>query len=179
MLSEEQVNFILEILKLTSIEVDENISISWRTDGEYAPVTFFADASDLFSWATADCEDILPVDLADLKQAIKDVKEIDKYSYDGQSLWVCRKRQMRPMDCAYPLNKKLWPLFDAAGPHRNDRWNTGPRPEPCKLDGCLTGQRARAKWGGYCSEFHQQYALSKITPISETTFDKFRKFFKL
>lgn len=107
----------------------------WRTDGEFAPITFFANCNDLFYWATADLEVINPDNFPEIERAMKDVgarpaSTVDctcctcqflrkrSESLDGLSLFCARSRKMRPQKCAYPEDKKLWPLFDACGPER-------------------------------------------------------------
>jgi len=110
-------------------------SIWWRTDGEYAPVTFFVNCNDLFHWATADAEKLTPENLPELRQAVADVraargvptghfprldrdatneernKEAADWScwYDaggmGADLFCARVRKMRPQRPCY----ERWP----------------------------------------------------------------------
>jgi len=51
-------DFICIVLDLYA-RADLHDELWWRTDGQYAPVTFFAMCSDFFDWATADCEPII------------------------------------------------------------------------------------------------------------------------
>lgn len=111
--------FALEIMSLFA-KYDLHDLLFWRTDGEYAPITFFVNCNDLFYWATADLEPISPDNFPELERAMKDVgaTQVNSESLDGLSLFCARVRKMRPQKCAYPKDKKLWPLFDACGPER-------------------------------------------------------------
>ena len=136
--------FILDVL--TTFAPDDCSSIWWRTDGEYAPITFFVNCNDVFAWACADAEDITPESLPILKQSIEDVRsvlDIDRFDRDREwrianidrchwmsfsiELFCSRMRKMRPQGACYPMFKELWPLFDACGSEREiDEGN------PCK-----------------------------------------------
>ena len=114
----EQAHFTHEVLALLA-ETDCLLSIWWRCDGEFAPVTFFVNANDVFEWACADCEILTPDDLPALRQAISEVRAIDEAKKDeGFTLWVARKRGMRPQRPAYPKDERIRALFDACGPER-------------------------------------------------------------
>jgi hypothetical protein len=102
-------------------ECDCQSLLWWRTDAEYAPVTFFIQCSDEFDLATADCERVTPENLQVLKDAIKDcqVAEKDKWAVYGPLLFCARVRKMRPMKMSYPKDEPaVGELFDAAGPER-------------------------------------------------------------
>ena len=93
----------------------------WRTDGEYAPVSFFAICNDQFWWASADLEPITPENVHLLEQAVADCRAVDPVTgvCDATALFYCRARGMRPQGAFYGnLNKELWHLFDEAGPPR-------------------------------------------------------------
>lgn len=111
--------FVMEVLK-TIAEEDLYGELLWQTRGEYAPITFFIDCSDIFWWGTADFERLTPQDLDNFKQAIRDVREVTggDNSY-GPDLYCARRRGERPQGAAYPKDKRLWPLFDACGPKKN------------------------------------------------------------
>ncbi len=118
--------FILKVLDLFS-RYDSQDSVSWRTDGEFAPVTFFVNCSDLFWWATADAEDITPENFGVLEQAFIDCQAADKVvgTVYAPSLFAARVRKLRPQRAAYPKDEPfMWPLFDACGPER-DRKDEG------------------------------------------------------
>jgi len=139
------------------ITPDENVW--WNIDHKSGDLIFEANANDCFAWACADGEVIRPEDLDALEKACADVVAIDEFSSWGTLLWVCRKRQCRLMDCSYPVNKALWPLFDAAGPDRSsEQHNVGPRPSPCRLASCMSGRRGEPRLDGYCCELHQRMA---------------------
>lgn len=117
----EKIDFTYEVLSLLA-ETDCLMSIWWRCDGEFAPVTFFVNANDLFEWACADCETLTPDDLPALRQAIKDVSAINEMEKDlGFSLWVARKRGMRLQIPAYPKDERIRALFDACRPTRTTK----------------------------------------------------------
>lgn len=119
---------VLDLLasKHESFYLDE--SIWWRTDTQYAPVTFFANCNDEFYWACADAEEITSVaDVVGIRQAIMDVRLATggKIHHDsvGVELWVARKRGMRPQQPSYRecYPQETWPLFDACGPERDPK----------------------------------------------------------
>jgi hypothetical protein len=94
----------------------------WRTDGEYAPVTFFVMCSDLFWWATCDSIRLTPENIGALEQATRDCLEADRVvgGVDAPLLFCCRVRGMRPQGAYYGrIEKSLWHLFDACGPRRD------------------------------------------------------------
>ncbi len=113
-------DFILRVLRV--VGTNNHDDIWWRTDGEYAPVTFWVKCSDLFWWGVADLEDLTPENIGVLEQSYRDVQAAapDDHAADiyGASLFCCRVRKLRPQGCCYPPNKLLWPLFHACGPER-------------------------------------------------------------
>jgi hypothetical protein len=85
----------------------------FRTDGEYAPITFFANCGDLFYWATSDLEKITPENVEILEQSFADA------SFHGDTLFCARVRKMRPQGACYKhWSADLQRLFDACGPAR-------------------------------------------------------------
>ena len=111
--------------------VPPNELLWWRTDGEYAPVTFFINCNDMFYWATADCEKLTPKNIGELERAIADCRTVDD-GHKGRvaimsapELFVARLRKMRPQR---PWMRKapvyMRALFDACGPKR-DRKDEG------------------------------------------------------
>lgn len=138
-----QLFFIESVLDLFA-KNEEHSALWWRTDGEYAPVTFMVNCNDEFYWGTADAEPITSDNLAVLEQSYKDVtatgfKFAEVY---GAMLFCARVRKERPQHAAYPRfdkraqtenNISAWralvDLFDAAGPPREV--NSGnPYPHP-------------------------------------------------
>lgn len=109
--------FVLRVLDVVG-SADMHDSLYWRTDGEFAPVAFFVNCSDLFAWACADAEPVTPDTLAELEQAFADVQAVDGSAIWGPSLYAARRRKLRPMRKAYPPNEALRALFDACGPER-------------------------------------------------------------
>lgn len=90
--------------------------LSWRVDmreGRNRAVTLLANCSDLFAWATADCEEITRDDIPLLERTLTDLLAVDA-EYLLPELFAARKRRMRPQKPCY----KDWPpevaaLFDA------------------------------------------------------------------
>jgi hypothetical protein len=113
-----KIDYAHEVLDLFAF--DNTGDIWWRTDGEYAPVTFFVLCSDLFWWGTSDLERITPDNLPALKQAFVDAGEAaDDGAGMAAYLFCARQRGMRPQGAQYKhIDKELWPLFDACGPAR-------------------------------------------------------------
>lgn len=116
--------FILRVLKAFEdgfCEGADKGNLWWRTDGEYAPITFLVNCNDAFWWATADAERITPDNIGVLEQALADCKAADATigNLHASLLFVCRVRQMRPQGAYYKhIEDQFRPLFDAAGPPR-------------------------------------------------------------
>jgi hypothetical protein len=70
-------------------------------------VRLFAQCSDLFYWATADLEEIVPEDLPLLRSTLDDLKLVGATYYLNE-LFSCRKRKLRP--------QKPWYKHFEAGP---------------------------------------------------------------
>lgn len=112
---------ILRVLHAVA-EADHTDMIWWRTDDEYAPVTFLVNCNDCFYWATADCEEITPDKLQLFEQTLKDAKAAcDGFGtiYAGE-LFAARCRKLRPQNASYALYPpEMWGLFDESGPPRD------------------------------------------------------------
>lgn len=115
-------------------------SLWWRTDGEYAPVTFFANCNDLFVWGSADSEPITPETIDVLEQSLRDLQAVAEAKANPRDelnaivytpdLYVARVRGMRPQGACYKyFPKGTWPLFDACGPEREVDFHN-PEPHP-------------------------------------------------
>lgn len=104
---------------MDAVAFDNCEMIWWRTDTEYAPITFFVNCNDLFWWATSDAETVTPENIHLLEESIKDVEAVDDISELAGDLFCCRSRKMRPQGAAYSKDKRFWPLFDACGPDRD------------------------------------------------------------
>lgn len=107
----------LEILKVFA-DFDDCDAVWWRTDNDYAPVTFLVNCNDTFFWGASDCEAIESnQDIADLRQAYQDCENHN--DYNGTLLWICRKRKMRPQNAMYSyIDGKAWHLFNECGEKR-------------------------------------------------------------
>lgn len=114
--------FVQRVLQVAA-KNDDCDSFWWRTDGEYAPVTFLVNCNDLFVWACADCERITPENVERYAKAYEDCAAIEPSSrFWGPLLFCARERKMRPQGAYYKsLPVELWPLFDAAGPERDPK----------------------------------------------------------
>jgi hypothetical protein len=81
-------------------------------------VRFWVICNDMFAWGCADAEDITDEDLPALEQAFTDAKEVGEVA-EFPTLYAARRRGMRPQGAMYKcLPEVAWPLYDAAGPHR-------------------------------------------------------------
>ena len=98
-------------------DLDMTGDVSWRCDGEYAPITFWVNCNDLFFWGSSDCETLTIENLPILEQAFADCKAVD-LEWAADMLFCARVRKERPQGAAYPKDPKTWPLFDACGPER-------------------------------------------------------------
>lgn len=120
-----------QLLRL--FDLDHNDDLMWRTTdpaghSDRGQLAFSVQCSDTYWWATADCERIdLPADLVSLRQARDDAKNHLFWA----TLWVSRKRRLRPMRAWLDENGDyedngitLRPLLEAAGPER-DRKSEG------------------------------------------------------
>lgn len=97
---------------------DAHEDLFWSCTGEYAPITFFINCSDVFWWTTEGIteevnEDTLPL----LKQSYKDGGGI----YGGD-LYVARRRMLRPQRPYLDRieDEKIKAHFLAAGPEREE-----------------------------------------------------------
>jgi hypothetical protein len=146
----EQLDFISKVLSIRdgfqNPYADLWDAIYWRTDEEFAPVTFWVNCNDLFWWATADNEEITPENFHLLKEAVNDVasalgaadpsydkklsieewkvafdlwRKVGSYAAD---LFCARSRKMRPQHPCYKIYPQiLHPLFDVCGPKRDPK----------------------------------------------------------
>lgn len=112
-------------------EADVRDGLHWYTDPHGSGMRFAVPCNDLFDWATADVEPVLPEDTEDLQRALDDMESlgIDPLEIDTEGLalmlWCCRHRGQRPQ---WPyVNKEaeaVIDLFRQAGPPRDD-WPEG------------------------------------------------------
>ena len=111
------------LLALGKIDCSPNLH---RCPGGDA-VAVMINCNDLFSWACADGEPVVPADVPILNEVaqelLSDIKErlYDIYTY-AESLFCCKKRKMRPQNCVlvkYPDH--IRPLFEKCGPVRTDK----------------------------------------------------------
>lgn len=72
----QQYSFVLAVLKLFSLDgIDAYQSLFWRMRSSEKGPEFLVLMNDIFWWATADVEPILPGDLPAMEQAINDILE--------------------------------------------------------------------------------------------------------
>ena len=110
---------ILEILSFTA-KYELNGFLSWETSGEYAPVTFWVNTSDVLFWGASDGEELNAETLPVFKTCVEDCMAIDDVlgGVEATMLFACRINKCRPQGASYPENRDLWSLFDACGPER-------------------------------------------------------------
>ncbi len=111
-------DFVKRVLDATAF--DHCDDIWWRTDTEYAPITFFVNCNDLFFWGSADCEELTPDNIELFEQSYRDADEAMKHGNVYASLLFCaRVRAERPQGAYYKyLHEDIYHLFDACGPER-------------------------------------------------------------
>lgn len=129
-MSHHEGSFLLEVLDVFAFDHTEDLF--WRTDGEYAPVTFFARVDDVFAWGTADLERVDDNDVAALRQARADavVADAERGEDWWVELWAARKRRWRPQAAVLrAVGDDLRPLFEACGPERSESLRCGPHEE--------------------------------------------------
>lgn len=109
----------LKILQITA-ENDSCDSVWWRTDGEYAPVTFIVNCNDVFYWGCSDAETITEENITDFEQSFEDAKSASKVGEIYAPILFCaRVRKMRPQGAMYKtIPIELWDLFNQCGPER-------------------------------------------------------------
>jgi len=107
-----------EVLALFEEAEGFDNGLSWRVDmspGAGREMRLYAECSDLFSWATADFEEITVADVPPLRQALEDLKALRSHD-EGQlgHLFAARKRRMRPQrPCYRDFTAGLAALYDA------------------------------------------------------------------
>jgi len=113
-----ELDFVLRVLDLTA-RTDTREDLHWSTTGEFAPLTFWINCSDLFDWGTADGVPVNPDNVGMLQDALTEVaaRTGGDYAY-GPQLFACRVRQRRPQNASYPPDARLHELFDACGAAR-------------------------------------------------------------
>lgn len=120
--------FVMRVLRVLA-KYDQHDAVWWRTDREYAPVTFIVGCNDFFYWGSADGERLTADNVDVFEQAFSDCKALGHACF-GPLLFCARVRRMRPQGCCYPKERELWPLFDACGPKREvDLGNPDRHPE--------------------------------------------------
>jgi hypothetical protein len=114
--------FVYDVLALFE-KYDSCESVEWRcSEGD---VKFYIRCNDVFFWGTSDAEELTADHLPLLKQTVEDVRVLGVCKYDVKAFWtalelfISRVRCERPQGAAYPKERELWPLFDAAGPERS------------------------------------------------------------
>lgn len=101
----------VKVLRLWE-QADLYEDIHWHVDPD-GSVRLYANCSDLFYWATADSEEIVPDDLPLLERTLADLKAVDA-AYNLPELFVARKRKLRPQKPCYKhFDVPVAALFDA------------------------------------------------------------------
>lgn len=108
-------DWIPDLLRLFAGEDTDDL---WWCD-DNGVLSFFVMCSDTFHWATADAERVTEPDLPALRQAKADTARMG-CDWIWPTLWVARKRGLRPMRAFYKgVDGPLRALLDAAGPERD------------------------------------------------------------
>lgn len=101
----------VQVLRLWE-QADLYEDIHWHVDPD-GSVRLYANCSDLFYWATADAEEIVPGDLPLLIGTLNDLKTVDA-TYLLPELFSARKRKLRPQKPCYEhFSEAVAALFDA------------------------------------------------------------------
>jgi len=122
-----ELEFAYRLLELFEFEGTEGL---WWRYGEgpddhtsESGLRFYAQCSDTFDWATADCEEITPERLPALEQAKTDLRNVDGGWRNDMwlgELYSARVRNRRPMRAFLKgLQPQVRALFEAAGPERD------------------------------------------------------------
>lgn len=114
--------FTLRVLRIfDSFDGPSSDSLWWRTDGKFAPVTFFVKCSDEFHYACADLEPLTLENIEVMEQAVTDCAAADPEvgTVFAPMLFCARVRKMRPLRSEYPDHVATAALFDACGPSRD------------------------------------------------------------
>lgn len=93
--------------------------IDWWSGVPDDNVTFVVVIDELFEAGIHDHVPVAPSDVDSFEQALRDVGEASEGDYTfGPALYACRLRGMRPRPSAYPTDRRLHAIFDAAGRER-------------------------------------------------------------
>lgn len=130
----KDLEFVTRVLKIfDGFHGQSGENLSWRVDGEYAPVSFFAKCNDLFWWGSSDSEEVTPDNVHEMERALADCLAVNEEcnkcrpitqrvytNVHAETLFCCRMRKMRPQGAYYNhLPEEMWPLIDACGPARS------------------------------------------------------------
>ena len=90
--------YVSRVIREYVIACDEEVH--WTRNG--GDLRAFVNCNDFFYWATADGEEIEPEDIDDLIALSKKYSKHDPAnpqgtSYQGELLWCCKKRNLRPL----------------------------------------------------------------------------------
>lgn len=111
-------DFILKVLSLYA-KYGLQSCLTYRTDGEYAPITFWADSSqDLFGPMCNTDVTLTSENLPLFEQALRDCFNVSKAcAYYGLDLFICRTLKRKPDYTVWPQsevyrrNEEYSPLF--------------------------------------------------------------------
>jgi hypothetical protein len=117
---------------LTALAADDlHARVFWQIAPDPRWVDFHIDVTDVFAWGPLDTQRIDPSQLDLLERTVTEVRHLAPTGLGyAPVLFVCRVRDQRPQAEAYPVEKELWALVDAAGPDRGD--NSALRPGACR-----------------------------------------------
>lgn len=108
-------DFMLRVLRcFGDFECPPNNMLSWRTDGEFVPITFSVVIGGLFNEdGYNDHITISPNNINLLEQSIKDVIQIDYlWGFIGAVLFCCRVEKQKPYGYKDWMDEKFHYLFE-------------------------------------------------------------------
>ena len=120
---EERVQYGERVLRVLEFFANHDIreSLKWCWEIEPATIRPYLDASDWFRKGAVEAVYFGADDLPAIEQAMRECEAMAKFCEGyGPLLWACRKEKRRPAKESYPDCEKLWPLFDACGPEKNE-----------------------------------------------------------
>lgn len=127
----DKLNLIMRVFRALD-SCDSSLDLTWHFN-DNDELELGVRCSDIFWWACADSQEINQSNIDLLEQTIEDVKLLIDVNDRSENviitsvtdLFVARVRQMRPQNAAYSYyHSKLWKLFDACGPSRDENDDT-------------------------------------------------------
>lgn len=113
-------DFLIEVFRYFA-SIDCHSDLFWNI-WEKQPLMVYVMCNDQFFWGSADVEEITPENFPELQRAVTDCVAVAPddpcNKLEGLMLFCSRMRKERPQGASYPRDRRLWPLFDEAGPEK-------------------------------------------------------------